>query len=252
MVYDSLTDPPHNLKECIDWLIAVRGDDGKKNVVALGEAVHKFLADKPVGKMEVPALEEVKLITKEFLEKPELQNRRAVRAILRRFNKPMRKVGFCHRLFGRIVDSDYENVIETKGLTAENIAENIGEIVEGCKTFLDHIKIPDQYKSAYGPEATWDASCSEKPEACAVIFVGIAPMLYAGIQSLWKICTARVFKASNFEAEKHMPKVLKALGYATPEFPPDLNVLNVTCALLGFNRHMVTNIYDLAGFWAFY
>ncbi|CDR96211.1 hypothetical protein BBBOND_0301160 [Babesia bigemina] len=131
--------------------------------------------------MEVSALEEVKLITKEFLEKPELRNRRAVRAILRRFNKPMRKVGFCHRLFGRIVDSDYENVIETKGLTAENIAENIGEIVDGCKTFLHHIKNPDYYESAYNSEATSDASCSEKPEDFAAVFVGIAPMLYAGL-----------------------------------------------------------------------
>ncbi|GBE59234.1 hypothetical protein, conserved [Babesia ovata] len=131
MVYNSL-EAPHNLKEGVDWLMALKGDDSEKNLAALGAAVHKFLADKPVGKMEVPALESVKLITKEFLEQPELKNMWPASELLGRFNKPMNKnfVGSA-KCFYNVDESDYTNVVKARRLTSKTIAEKLGKIVAG-------------------------------------------------------------------------------------------------------------------------
>ncbi|GBE61776.1 hypothetical protein, conserved [Babesia ovata] len=185
MVYHSLTEPPRNVKEGIDWLIALKGDDAKKNLKALGEAVHKFLADKSVDKKEVPALEKVKLITKEFLEQMELKGLCAADTLQGELENPMNtNPSIFVRLFGNARKSHHESFVQAQGLTAESIAENIGQVVDGCEKFLDVIKNPTQYKPAYSSEVTWAEAYEKDPETCAIIFIGIAPMLYVGIRSL--------------------------------------------------------------------
>ncbi|CDR94796.1 hypothetical protein BBBOND_0110940 [Babesia bigemina] len=225
MVYNSLTEAPHTFREGIDWLIALKGNDAEKNLAAMGAALHKFLADKPVGKMELPALEEVKRISKQFVAQPELKYMWPADDVLRRFNERIIK---SHRQLRKIVctiyDSDYLNVIKSKRLTAQKITEQLSKAVDGCEKFLDKIKIPDEYKSAYSSEATWETSCSENPEACAVVLVGIAPMLYTGLRFL----------------------------QCGPEFRTKMTTSEVIKASKSISYQMLVTLYDLAGFWAFY
>ncbi|GBE59770.1 hypothetical protein, conserved [Babesia ovata] len=254
MVYNSLTEVPRNLKEGIDWLVALRGTDAEKNLAAMGAALYKFLAEKPVGFTEVPALEKVKLISKEFLEKPALRNMWPARAMLRRFNDPMYKEqGLIAKWFGDLQKSDYENVIQTRGVKPETIAKNLVKAVAGCEQFLENVKIPDQYESAYNSEATWEASCAKDPEACAVVLVGVAPMLYAGLRSL-KV-------ASEGETRGGVPmalgmsslgSVLIAVGYEETQWRAAMTASYVFKALKGVSHQVLTTLYDLSGFWAFY
>ncbi|GBE61042.1 hypothetical protein, conserved [Babesia ovata] len=253
MVYFSLTDAPRNLKESIDWLMALRGADAETNLKALGSAVYDLLADKPVGFTEVPALENVKRISKEFLEQEELKNEPFVKGLLWRFNNRMKKNYYKYFRFVFHIDkSDYENVVRTRGTVPEKIAENLGKVVHGTETFLDDIKNPDKYRSAYSSEATWDNSCSAKPEACAVVFVGIAPMLCAGLRSLRKTSNNASATWSNRYAKKHFGEVMKAVGYKEPECRAKLSGSDVRKALSNVDIRVLEIIYDLAGFWAFY
>ncbi|CDR95777.1 hypothetical protein BBBOND_0209300 [Babesia bigemina] len=253
MVYNSLTEAPHNLKEAVDWLIALKGTDAGNNLAALGEAVHKFLADKPVGSMKVAALEEVKLITKEFLKRPALKEMWPAQSVLRRFNEVINKEPKAlHRWFGDVYDSDYKNIIQTKGLTPETIAQKLGKAVDGCEKFLDGITIPDQYESAYSSEATWDKSCSEKPEACAVVLVGIAPMFYVGLRSVKVACDDEASGAKGFLTMMSLGSVLLATGYEEKLWRAKLTTSHVSKALKDVSYQVLVTFYDIAGFWAFY
>ncbi|GBE60983.1 hypothetical protein, conserved [Babesia ovata] len=254
MVYDSLTDIPRNLKEGIDWLIALRGTHAGNNFKAMGAAVYNFLADKPVGFTEVPALEEVKVITKEFLEQEELKDLWPANAMLTRFDRPVDKnPPALAKFFKSVNRNQYTNVVKDGGITSKTIADTLAKSVFGFEKFLKGIKDPGQYKSAYSSEATWDASCAKNPEDCAAVFVGIAPMLYAGLYSLidasykdwmdWLKCNKRNINLGN---------LLKAVGYVVPERRDELSDSDVRTALSGVSSHILETLYDLSGFWAFY
>ncbi|CDR95723.1 hypothetical protein BBBOND_0208770 [Babesia bigemina] len=255
MVYKSLTEAPHNLKEAVDWLIALKGADAEKNLAAMGAAVHKFLADKPVGSMNVPGLEEVKLITKEFLKNPALKEMWPTQSVLRRFNEVINKEpGTLSRWFGDVYDSDYKNVIQTKGLTPVTIAKKLSKAVDGCEKFLEDVKHPEQYESAYSSEATWEKSCSEKPEACAVVLVGIAPMFYAGLRSLKVACKVAQLapKLRVYVPSSSVGSLLLASGYQEKQWPTAMTPSYVATALKDITYQVLVTFYDLAGFWAFY
>ncbi|GBE62439.1 hypothetical protein, conserved [Babesia ovata] len=252
-VYTSLTEAPQNLKEAIDWLIALKGTDPEKNLKAMGAAIHKFLVDKPVGYTKVPALEELKRISKRFLEHPNLKNLRTVKAMLKRYKAPMNKnPGFFYRHSGIVAESDYKNAVQARGLTAMMTAHKLGTLVYASEEFLRCIKNPDQYVSAYSPEATWDASCEQDPEACALIFVGIAPMLYAGLRSLWIAGNVSTWKWLKTIAPKKIGKLFLAFGYVRPECRPRIGTADVYLASRVMHKDILETIYDLSGFWAFY
>ncbi|CDR97801.1 hypothetical protein BBBOND_0402890 [Babesia bigemina] len=157
MLYHSLTDVPRNLKECLDWLIAVKGTS-KFNTQALGYALYNFLVDKPVGMKYVPSVEKVKRLSREFMQKKEFKDLPAVGDLLRRFTERMNKTDFVDiKRFFALHESDYENIVKLNGVTPDSIAKDVDKIADGCEQFLNEIKTPGQYESAYSSEATWEA-----------------------------------------------------------------------------------------------
>ncbi|CDR93916.1 hypothetical protein BBBOND_0102450 [Babesia bigemina] len=252
MVYNSLTEAPRNLKEGIDWLIALRGTDAKKNIIALGSAVYDLLADAPVGNMKLPTLEEVKLITKEFLEKPEIKGRWFASRLLQKFNEPRRTPNLhFKRLFNKY-KSDYHNVVQKKELQRKDMGLYLGRVVYGCDTLVKHMKVPDQYESAYSSEASWDASCSRHPAACAVVFVGIAPMLYAGLYSLKYVTSIALTNESNNTVRERLAELLSAVGYDESYRRPRMKISYIFEALKDVDKDVLDILYDFSGFWAFY
>ncbi|GBE61430.1 hypothetical protein, conserved [Babesia ovata] len=252
MLHNSLIEVPRNLKEGIDWLIALKGRNFNYNMTAMGLALHNLLKRHPVGLKVLPALECVKRISKQFLEQPELKDQPFVKNLLRRYEEPLNKEpGVLAEIFGDTPLSDYENVVELRGVKGGDIIKDLGNVVRGCEKFLKNIKIPYQYKSAYSSKATWDESCSRDPEACAVVFVGIAPMLYAGLRSL-RDASEHAIKGSNHMAEHRLWYVFKAMGYREQECRPSMSASDMIEALSGVDVNIFTIVYDLAGFWAFY
>ncbi|GBE62163.1 hypothetical protein, conserved [Babesia ovata] len=252
MVYNSLTEAPRNLKECIDWLIALKGTS-KFNTQALGFAVHRILADTSVGLLRVPAIEKVKRVSKEFLEQKELKGRPYVKNLLSRFREPMNKtdsMGFRGIWSDHL--SDYENVLKEDGVKPDDMAKNVTHVVSNCESFLKRIQNPHLYKSAYSSQATWDASCAKNPDACAAVLVGFAPMLWVGLVSLWDVINDDTAAGAAPDADNSLASVLKALGYVEPECRFGMCASDVRQALRVMHKDVLETIYDLAGFWAFY
>ncbi|GBE61791.1 hypothetical protein, conserved [Babesia ovata] len=220
MVYNSLTEAPRNLKEGIDWLMAVKGTNIMKTSKAMGAALHKFLGI-------------VKLISMEFLEQEELKDQKFVKKVLEMIN------GSTDRKPG--------DFAKTMGSNPDAVAQNLRYVVDGCEKFLNHIKNPDQYKSAYSPEVTWDASCSASPEDCAAVFVGMAPMLYAGLLSLWDAGRSNPLKWLK-RNKKSLAEVLKAVGYDEPECRTPITASNVINSLRNVDKESLDRLYNLAGF----
>ncbi|GBE60221.1 hypothetical protein, conserved [Babesia ovata] len=253
MVYTSLTAIPRNLKEAIDWLVALKGKDGERNLAAMGTAVHKFLADKPVGFTELPALEKVKLISKGFLRRQMVKDPPFVKDLLGKFNGPIHKEYYKYLSFVYdIEESEYENVVQTRDVKPETIATNLGEVVHAAEKLLDDIKNPDHYESVYSSGATWAKSCAEDPEACAVVLVGIAPMLYAGLRFLRDTCVDAILEDKRSMGENSLGSVLEALGYNEQLRRPKMGSSDIRTGLSGVNKQVLDTLYDLAGFWAFY
>ncbi|GBE59915.1 hypothetical protein, conserved [Babesia ovata] len=253
MVYNSLTEVPRNLKECIDWLIALKGDDAENNLKAMGKALYGLLADKLVGFTEVPALEKVKHVSEVFLRRQGIRDQPFVKELLQRFNKPMdkspKKIG---NVIKGVEESDYKNVVKARGTKPEAIAKNLGKVVDAYEKFLDDIKAPDQYESAYSSEATWEASCSKEPEACVVILVGIAPMLYASVRPLKDVGKFATVYAVDPMEENRVGSVLEAVGYKEPECRAGTSGSDVLKVSRGVDKDVLDIIYDFAAFWAFY
>ncbi|GBE60485.1 hypothetical protein, conserved [Babesia ovata] len=148
MVYTSLTTAPDNLKEAIDWLMAVKGTDPVHNLMALGVAVHQVLSEHPVGFKMYPSIENIKLFTKRFLEQEALKDQSFVKKLLERFNKRMKKEPSpIATFFGLAHQSDYENVVQTKGRGPYDITRDVRRIVDGCEDFLNSVKSTDKYRS---------------------------------------------------------------------------------------------------------
>ncbi|GBE60157.1 hypothetical protein, conserved [Babesia ovata] len=252
MVYTSLTEAPRNLKEGIDWLIALKGTS-KFNMQVLGHAIYNFLVDKPVGTLLIPSLENVKRLSKEFLEQNELKDLPYVEDLLSKFQKSMHiKSSGAATPSGLAPKSDYENIVQAKGIKPEEIAKNVGTVVDACEKFLDDIKNPYLYKSSYSPEATWDASCAKNPETCAVILVGIAPMLYVGLHSLSDANSPALLGRRLPNSRNRLGVLLTAAGYKRPHCRAGMKVSDVREALQSVSSKMLVTLYDLAGFWAFY
>ncbi|GBE62128.1 hypothetical protein, conserved [Babesia ovata] len=250
-VYTSLTEPPRNVRQCMDWLIALKGKDGTKNIKALGEVVYGFLADKPVGYTRVPALEEIKEIVKQFLKQKHIRGEPSIREMLSKY-ETLRSLGDpCIDCFFYI-EEHYENIIQTKRITAIYIAESLTDLVKGCENFLEGIKNPDQYISAYSPDATWDVKCAKDLEAYAIIFVGIAPMLYAGLLSVMIECWNARWGCPTLIRSKRLLQILNDLGYVEPECRSKITPAVIDRALSRLDYHELGTLYNLSGFWAFY
>ncbi|CDR96515.1 hypothetical protein BBBOND_0304190 [Babesia bigemina] len=252
MVADSLTQFPHDLKEGIDWLIALKGTDPENNLKAMGAALYDFLADKPDGTMRMPALEEVKHITREFLEKPEIKYQPFVRGLISRLNEPVdQSTKKSFKGLSMVPKSAYETIIKSRGANPKAIAEKLGKVVDGCENFLKRIAVPDQYKCAYSSKATWAESCAKDPEACAVVLVGIAPMLYSGLRSLQIVSRDAFRQGPNSEASERMEEVLEAVGYKEAEYQSEKG-RPIYKALSGVDLGIFTVLYDVARYWALY
>ncbi|CDR97391.1 hypothetical protein BBBOND_0312940 [Babesia bigemina] len=252
MVYYSLTEVPRNLKEAVDWLIALKGTDAENNLKAMGVALYDFLGNKPVGKMELRGLERVKTISKVFFDREELKDMPYIKEMRQRFEQPMNKSSLIAKWFLSVAESDYDNVIKSKGLDAGDISEELGGFVDAAEQFLDGVKPEGTYESAYHPNATWETSCTKSPEACARVLVGIAPMLYAGLRLLGHAGVDATLGGPRSAAGKELGNLMSSLGYTDRQRRPEMTGSEVRAALSGMDQDVLGVIYDLAGFWAFY
>ncbi|CDR93810.1 hypothetical protein BBBOND_0101560 [Babesia bigemina] len=176
-----------------------------------------------------------------------------VKELLTRYNVAMdSNLGFFDRAFKDIAISDYENVLQTQSIEPETIAKNLGKVVHSTEKFLDYIKRTRRYNRTYSLQATWASSCTHDPEVCAVVLVGIAPMLYAGLRCLIDAAADAFMEGPASIQEHSLISVLETLGYEGQPKRGKVRSSDIRSALSDVNKDVLNVLYDLAGFWAFY
>ncbi|GIX61421.1 variant erythrocyte surface antigen-1 family protein [Babesia caballi] len=218
----SLIEAPINLKEAIDWVLrAIKG---------LAEEVKKLL-DKDASEVATGVLEVMGKSITNLADKLGKATENQVRSFpvlqsyLRTFNENLENV----RDYGSSVsDQDRDKL---KGwLTGqpsgpiEKLAEGLGKLIgyQDGQVKNGGIGNQSEYQSKYDRnEAKWPQSPDDK-RTCALIFLGIAPILFYGLTYLYWWCTDEGdWKSSSFSGSSStdaLSAYLDAMGLKHSEF----------------------------------
>ncbi|GIX63493.1 variant erythrocyte surface antigen-1 family protein [Babesia caballi] len=203
----SLTDPPKDLKEAIDWVLRVSGEDkGHKDngaIKGLTEELIKLL-DKDAGEVargvlgvmgkSITGLTNKLAQVTEQVKDPPSGTRKPFKVLvsyLQSFKGNLEKV----RDYGSSVSGEDLDKL-TVWLTGEpsgpiaKLAEGLGKLIGYQDGQFKNGGIGNQseYKSAYKrDEVKWPQSPDDK-RTCALIFLGIGPMLFYGLTYLYWWC----------------------------------------------------------------
>ncbi|GIX65984.1 variant erythrocyte surface antigen-1 family protein [Babesia caballi] len=200
--------PPKNLKEAIDWVLRVIGKDsgnnGNEAIKGLAEELKK-LFDKDAGEVARGVLTVMgKSITDLADKLGEVEedvsnsfvNKRKIFAVLEAYLQYYRGTFENVRDYGsRVSGQDRDKL---KGWLTGESSGLISKLAEGLKTFIgwqngsvgnDGIGKQGSYQSSYKPDQVkWPAESESDQRTCALIFLGIAPMLFYGLTYLYWWC----------------------------------------------------------------
>ncbi|GIX62726.1 uncharacterized protein BcabD6B2_21610 [Babesia caballi] len=187
----------HRLKEAIDWVIQIKNDNGA--IKGLAEEVIKLL-DKDAGDV---AREVLEVMGKSFDKVVgELRYTPGVSGYIPRYFVKQRKVGLQTVV-------DYGSAIETEKLEQfkqwlqKDVNSNNGPITQlaeklkdllgynGSNGFSGNGLIKNgsgHYTSAYLENTTWSIVSESDKKSCALIFLGIAPMIFLFVAYLYWQC----------------------------------------------------------------
>ncbi|GIX65022.1 variant erythrocyte surface antigen-1 family protein [Babesia caballi] len=194
----SLTDPPTNLKEAIDWVLRVSGRDNGNNddeaINGLAKELIKLL-DKDAGEVARGVLTVMgKSLTKvvEGLESFQKQHKigtTALRGLINRVGKNLKKVtGYgsaASPAFIKMLRVLLQNDVINPGQgPITQLADRLKKLVETNSGMFK-----SQYEYSYNKsDATWPNKPDEQ-ERCAYIFLGLLPLLFYFLPYLYAKCT---------------------------------------------------------------
>ncbi|GIX63503.1 variant erythrocyte surface antigen-1 family protein [Babesia caballi] len=206
----TLTIPPTNLKEAIDWVLRVSGKDNGQDdngaIKGLAKEV-KNLLDKDDGDVAQGILDVISpfigVVTKGFSvmsADSNVKNRfvRSPAAFIGTFKGKVELV----RDYGTAVDDG--RISQLIDLLQKDVhspgSGPITKLADGLKTFIgwtgatvgnDGIGKNGQYTSSYKKEVTWDSLKDNEAgkKTCALIFLGISPILFYTLLFLYWVCS---------------------------------------------------------------
>ncbi|GIX61140.1 variant erythrocyte surface antigen-1 family protein [Babesia caballi] len=185
----SLTDPPKDLKEAIDWVIRIND-----HAQELGKALQELLKHDG-GDVAVKVLDKYRLVSE-----------RVIQGLMS--NKPSEPAhGFAvpHAILNKLSlglepfvagsQANSPNVVENVGKWVSSVNDNtlqklITDFADGLKKFVekDSVILQDSNTSAYNSAPSWDSLTPNDKTDCASILLGIIPVLYIGLTYLYWQC----------------------------------------------------------------
>ncbi|GIX61604.1 variant erythrocyte surface antigen-1 family protein [Babesia caballi] len=219
-VQKSLTDPPTNLKEAIDWVLQIKRDGHAQD---LADALEELLKHDG-SEVAVKVLDKYRLASKGVIvglmsNKPsEPAHGFAVpHAILNKLSLGLepfheRSAAISRKTLEQWVSSVDKNTLKTL----------IDSLVKGLETFVDSqgsgiVKNP--YTSAYKSDVEWNSLTDSDKRDCAAILLGIMPVVYIGLTYLYWQCEG----TNGWDTEQltdggsdqgSLKKYMEAFGYA--------------------------------------
>ncbi|GIX65368.1 variant erythrocyte surface antigen-1 family protein [Babesia caballi] len=224
--YDKLTELPENLKEAIDWILRVTGKDGsggsQNGTDALSEEVKNVL-DKDAAEVSRGVLEVMggvidSLVTDLNDDRSPGKNHdhstfRGFKAYLKSFKGNLENV----RDYGSSVSG--EELVKLKGWLAGQPSGPIEKLADGLKTFVKTNSgiFQGSYVYVYNKSnATWPSKPDDQ-RTCALIFLGIAPILFYTLLFLYWVCSDGTpsWKNNNLSSDEPLKKFMEKMGFKT-------------------------------------
>ncbi|GIX63603.1 variant erythrocyte surface antigen-1 family protein [Babesia caballi] len=221
----SLTEPPTNLKEAIDWVIKIEEVDAIKG---LAGTLKGMLSGEPGGvRDEVKeAFNEVSKGVIENFSKSKTQIHQTSErgfavphGILHKFSKGLDP--FPSGSAARVNREKAERWVSK--FQEDTLKTPITELANGFESFRSAIVQDSSSDSAYSQaDAKWESLQASEHKDCAVIFLAIIPLLYIGLTYLYWRCSPDSdsppsnisWYGQSLSESKGLKKYMEALGYA--------------------------------------
>ncbi|GIX64795.1 uncharacterized protein BcabD6B2_42300 [Babesia caballi] len=219
----SLTQPPENLKEAIDWVIKIQNDNNAINDLA---AALQELVKEDGSEIAMKVLDKYRLVSKTVIQGLEDANREILKA--------EEKFYFTHTALNNLSQGlkpfntksaahvSQENVgTWVLNEQKDNLQELVNGLANGLNKFLNNsgILTSPSYTSAYNSAPSWSSLTTSDKRECAAILLAIMPVVYIGITYLYWQCEGiGGWDKQKLSEDKDLKKFLVAFGYANKDF----------------------------------
>ncbi|GIX61404.1 variant erythrocyte surface antigen-1 family protein [Babesia caballi] len=213
----SLTEPPTNLKEAIDWVLQING-----HAEDLAEKVEELLKHDG-SEVAVKVLENYRHVSESVI-KGLNQNDRCYFAETALTNLSEGLRPFHPQSEANINFDDVEKVKEWALKVDESYLKTLIEALDkGLKTFVDQGSgIGNRsYTNTYNSAASWISLTPSDKTDCAAILLGIMPVVYFGLTYLYWRCSQnggtgwKNQSLNGSGGQDTLKKYVNALGYTT-------------------------------------
>ncbi|GIX65074.1 variant erythrocyte surface antigen-1 family protein [Babesia caballi] len=183
----SLTTPPTNLKEAIDWVLKIKNDNNA--IDKLAEALEELLKHDG-SEVALKVLEKYRLVSKSVIEKlkPQKSERHFAvpHVILNKLSE-----GLDPFPSGSQANIRPEDVVKVKEWVSSVDGNTLKQLIEtfagGLESFRKNI-LQNPKNSAYQSDADWNNLTTSDKRDCAAILLGIMPVVYIGLTYLYWQC----------------------------------------------------------------
>ncbi|GIX63903.1 variant erythrocyte surface antigen-1 family protein [Babesia caballi] len=216
----SLTTPPTNLKEAIDWVLKIKNDNNA--IDKLAEALEELLKHDG-SEVALKVLEKYRLVSKSVIEKlkPQKSERHFAvpHVILNKLSE-----GLDPFPSGSQANIRPEDVVKVKewvsSINENTLTQLITDFAEGLNKFVTPGSgiLQNPSNSAYKSASSWISLTPSAKTDCAAILLGVMPVVYIGLTYLYWQCEgtggwAQEKFDSSGSGQGSLKQYIEALGY---------------------------------------
>ncbi|GIX64815.1 extracellular matrix-binding ebh [Babesia caballi] len=207
----SLTEPPTNLKEAIDWVIQIKI---KNNTDDLAKALQELLKEDG-SEVAMKVLHKYRLVSESVIKGLEDQKAKSyfTYTALNNLSQGLKPfvTGSQANINSAGVDNVGEWVLKVKGNAVSTL---ITSLTTGLGNFKKAI-LQDSNTSSYQSATAWNSLTDSEKRDCAAILLGVMPVVYVGLTYLYWQCEGKGgWATKNLSQDEDLKQFLVAFGYA--------------------------------------
>ncbi|GIX62995.1 variant erythrocyte surface antigen-1 family protein [Babesia caballi] len=186
----SLTEPPKNLKEAIDWVIQIKKDDVINDIA---KALQELLKEDG-SEVAMNVLKNYRHVSESVIKGLDAANENLEN--IKKFNFTYTALNKLSQGLKPFVTGSQANIsanaVDNVGAWVSKVQENslkniIPTLATGLETFKKGI-LQNSNDSTYKSDAEWSSLTPNDKRDCAVILLGIMPVVYIGLTYFYWQC----------------------------------------------------------------
>ncbi|GIX61352.1 variant erythrocyte surface antigen-1 family protein [Babesia caballi] len=242
----SLTQPPTNLKEAIDWVIRLKNDDAIND---LAKALEQLLKHDG-SDVAMKVLDKYRTVSKSVIKGLEDANKKQ--------DPPTKPFYFAHTALHKLSLGlgpfpSGSAAISRERLEPWIFAVRTANLQKLIKTFaggLEKFKsciLQGSNNSAYNSAPSWNNLTTIEKRECAAILLGIMPVVYIGLTYLYWQCEGTGgWDQESPSQDEGFKQFLKAFGYAENDLNKSKKGQEIATQLRSAFPSHLKNAYDTA------